>query len=158
MSMVKEFKEFAMRGNVVDLAVGVVIGGAFGKIVSSVVADVIMPPAIALARPSQYLSSSPPVVRRKAVGSAPSPVDSAVTHPYHQTCAADRPPYRLPPLRNHTLTAVTAMYAAVTRERSSTDSPFGSPFGWVFAILRPRVRQCSSVRRTQVRSSDGQPD
>ncbi len=44
MSMVKEFREFAMRGNVVDLAVGVVIGGAFGKIVSSVVADVIMPP------------------------------------------------------------------------------------------------------------------
>jgi len=44
MSMMKEFREFAMRGNVVDLAVGVVIGGAFGKIVSSVVADVIMPP------------------------------------------------------------------------------------------------------------------
>ena len=44
MSMLKEFKEFAMRGNVVDLAVGVVIGAAFGKIVSSLVADVIMPP------------------------------------------------------------------------------------------------------------------
>ena len=44
MSMIKEFKEFAMRGNVVDLAVGVIIGGAFGKIVSSFVADVIMPP------------------------------------------------------------------------------------------------------------------
>ena len=44
MSMMKEFKEFAMRGNVVDMAVGIVIGGAFGKIVSSVVADVIMPP------------------------------------------------------------------------------------------------------------------
>lgn len=44
MSMLKEFKEFAMRGNVVDLAVGIIIGGAFGKIVSSVVADVIMPP------------------------------------------------------------------------------------------------------------------
>ncbi|MCQ2229285.1 MAG: large-conductance mechanosensitive channel protein MscL [Bacteroidales bacterium] len=42
--MLKEFKEFAMRGNVVDMAVGVVIGGAFGKIVSSLVADVIMPP------------------------------------------------------------------------------------------------------------------
>ncbi|PKN11489.1 MAG: large conductance mechanosensitive channel protein MscL [Deltaproteobacteria bacterium HGW-Deltaproteobacteria-4] len=42
--MVKEFKEFAMRGNVVDMAVGIVIGGAFGKIVSSLVADVIMPP------------------------------------------------------------------------------------------------------------------
>ena len=44
MSMLKEFKEFAMRGNVVDLAVGVVIGAAFGKIVSSLVTDVIMPP------------------------------------------------------------------------------------------------------------------
>lgn len=44
MSMLKEFKEFAMRGNVVDMAVGIIIGGAFGKIVSSIVADVIMPP------------------------------------------------------------------------------------------------------------------
>ncbi|HUC61030.1 MAG TPA: large conductance mechanosensitive channel protein MscL [Alphaproteobacteria bacterium] len=42
--MLKEFKEFAMRGNVVDLAVGVVIGAAFGKIVSSLVSDIIMPP------------------------------------------------------------------------------------------------------------------
>ncbi len=42
--MLKEFKEFAMRGNVVDLAVGVIIGAAFGKIVSSLVEDVIMPP------------------------------------------------------------------------------------------------------------------
>ena len=41
--MLKEFKEFAMRGNVIDLAIGVIIGGAFGKIVSSFVADVIMP-------------------------------------------------------------------------------------------------------------------
>ncbi len=41
--MFKEFKDFAMRGNVVDLAVGVVIGGAFGKIVTSLVGDVIMP-------------------------------------------------------------------------------------------------------------------
>lgn len=44
MGMLSEFKEFAMRGNVVDLAVGVVIGAAFGKIVSSLVSDVIMPP------------------------------------------------------------------------------------------------------------------
>ncbi len=44
MSMMKEFKEFAVKGNVVDMAVGIVIGGAFGKIVSSFVADVIMPP------------------------------------------------------------------------------------------------------------------
>jgi large conductance mechanosensitive channel len=42
--MLKEFKEFAMRGSVIDLAVGVIIGGAFGKIVSSLVDDVIMPP------------------------------------------------------------------------------------------------------------------
>lgn len=44
MSVLKEFRDFALRGNVVDLAVGVVIGAAFGKIVSSLVADVIMPP------------------------------------------------------------------------------------------------------------------
>ena len=44
MGMMQEFKQFAMRGNVVDMAVGIVIGGAFGKIVSSFVADVIMPP------------------------------------------------------------------------------------------------------------------
>lgn len=44
MSMMSEFKSFAMRGNVVDMAVGIVIGGAFGKIVSSFVADVLMPP------------------------------------------------------------------------------------------------------------------
>lgn len=44
MGFLKEFKEFAMRGNVVDMAVGVIIGGAFGKIVTSLVNDVIMPP------------------------------------------------------------------------------------------------------------------
>lgn len=44
MGMVSEFKQFAMRGNVVDMAVGIVMGGAFGKIVSSFVADVLMPP------------------------------------------------------------------------------------------------------------------
>lgn len=44
MSMMKEFKEFAMKGNVVDMAVGIVIGAAFGKIIKSLVADVIMPP------------------------------------------------------------------------------------------------------------------
>ncbi len=44
MSLLQEFKAFAMRGNVVDMAVGVIMGGAFGKIVSSLVADVITPP------------------------------------------------------------------------------------------------------------------
>ena len=43
MTIIKEFKEFAIKGNVIDLAVGVIIGGAFGKIVDSVVADLIMP-------------------------------------------------------------------------------------------------------------------
>ena len=43
MAILKEFKEFAMRGNVIDMAVGVVIGAAFGKIVSSLVDDIIMP-------------------------------------------------------------------------------------------------------------------
>ena len=44
MSLLKEFKQFALKGNVVDLAVGIVIGAAFGKIVASFVADVVMPP------------------------------------------------------------------------------------------------------------------
>jgi large conductance mechanosensitive channel len=49
MSMMQEFKEFSMKGNVVDMAVGVIIGGAFGKIISSLVTDVIMPPVGATA-------------------------------------------------------------------------------------------------------------
>jgi large conductance mechanosensitive channel len=44
MGLIKEFREFAVRGNVIDMAVGIIIGGAFGKIVSSLVTDVIMPP------------------------------------------------------------------------------------------------------------------
>jgi large conductance mechanosensitive channel len=48
MSLMKEFKQFAMKGNVVDLAVGIIIGAAFGKIVSSIVNDIIMPPIGAL--------------------------------------------------------------------------------------------------------------
>jgi large conductance mechanosensitive channel len=44
MGMIKEFKEFAIKGNMLDLAVGIIIGGAFGKVVSSIVADLIMPP------------------------------------------------------------------------------------------------------------------
>ncbi len=44
MSILREFKEFAARGNVIDLAVGVIIGGAFGKIITSVVNDIVMPP------------------------------------------------------------------------------------------------------------------
>ena len=44
MGMMKEFKEFAVKGNMIDMAVGIVIGGAFGKIIASLVTDVIMPP------------------------------------------------------------------------------------------------------------------
>lgn len=44
MSILKEFKEFAVKGNVVDMAVGIIIGAAFGKVISSIVSDVIMPP------------------------------------------------------------------------------------------------------------------
>jgi large conductance mechanosensitive channel len=46
MSMIKEFKQFAIKGNVVDMAVGVIIGAAFEKIVSSFVTDVVMPPSV----------------------------------------------------------------------------------------------------------------
>jgi len=54
--MIKEFKEFAMRGNVVDLAVGVIIGGAFGKIVSSLIDDVITPLLLKPALDAAHLS------------------------------------------------------------------------------------------------------
>ena len=70
MGMVQEFKEFAMRGNVVDLAVGVVIGGAFGKIVSSVVADVIMPPIGLMMGGVDF--SDLKVVLKDAVGEVPA--------------------------------------------------------------------------------------
>ena len=52
--MFKEFKEFAMRGNVIDLAIGIIIGGAFGKIVSSLVSDILMPPLGLLAGKSRF--------------------------------------------------------------------------------------------------------
>lgn len=56
MGMMKEFKEFAMRGNVIDLAVGVVIGGAFGKIVGSVVDDLITPAILTPALQAAHLT------------------------------------------------------------------------------------------------------
>jgi len=68
--MIREFKEFAMRGNVVDLAVGVVIGGAFGKIVSSVVADVIMPPIGVMLGGVDFTELK--LVLKEAVGEAPA--------------------------------------------------------------------------------------
>jgi large conductance mechanosensitive channel len=68
--MIKEFKEFAVRGNVVDMAVGIIIGAAFGKIVSSLVADVIMPP-IGLALGGVDFSTLA-IVLKAAVGQAPA--------------------------------------------------------------------------------------
>jgi len=68
MSMMQEFKTFAMRGNVVDMAVGIILGGAFGKIVSSFVADVIMPPIGLLIGGVNFTSLS--VTMKEAVGDA----------------------------------------------------------------------------------------
>jgi large conductance mechanosensitive channel len=65
MSFLSDFKSFAFKGNVVDLAVGVVIGGAFGKIVSALVADVIMP-TVALVMPSGDWRASGLIVREAA--------------------------------------------------------------------------------------------
>lgn len=68
MSLLKEFRTFAMKGNVVDLAVGIIIGAAFGKIVSSLVSDVIMPPIGLLVGGLDFkdlaitISNTPPVV------------------------------------------------------------------------------------------------
>lgn len=70
MSMIKEFKEFAMRGNVVDMAVGIIIGGAFGKIVSSFVGDVIMPPIGVLLGGVDFSNLS--ITLRQATETAPA--------------------------------------------------------------------------------------
>lgn len=72
MSLLKEFREFAMRGNVVDMAVGVIIGAAFGKIVSSLVADVIMPPLGLLIGGVDFKQFS--VILRAAQGEIPAVV------------------------------------------------------------------------------------
>ena len=70
MAMVKEFKEFAMRGNVMDMAVGIIIGGAFGKIVSSFVNDVLMPPIGMLIGGADF--SRLAVTLKQATGDAPA--------------------------------------------------------------------------------------
>lgn len=72
MSIIKEFREFAMRGNVVDLAVGVIIGAAFGKIVSSLVSDIIMPPLGLLIGGVDFKQFS--IVLRAAQGDIPAVV------------------------------------------------------------------------------------
>ena len=74
MSMIQEFKSFAMRGNVVDMAVGIIIGGAFGKIVSSFVKDVIMPPIGVLIGGVDF--SDLAITLKEAVGDAPAVVIS----------------------------------------------------------------------------------
>lgn len=70
MNIVKDFKEFAMRGNVMDMAVGVIIGGAFGKIVTSLVNDIIMPP-IGLLMGSVDFSHLVITLQAEALGKAP---------------------------------------------------------------------------------------
>lgn len=69
MSVVKELKDFMMRGNVVDMAVGVIIGGAFGKIVSSLVNDVIMPPIGVLLKGANF-SDLKLIIKEAADGAA----------------------------------------------------------------------------------------
>lgn len=72
MSLVKEFREFAMRGNVIDLAVGVIIGAAFGKIVSSFVGDIVMPPLGVLVGGVNFTDLA--VTLQAAVGDKPAVV------------------------------------------------------------------------------------
>jgi large conductance mechanosensitive channel len=68
--MLKEFKEFAVKGNVIDMAVGIVIGAAFGKIVSSFVADVVMPPIGVLIGGVNFTSLA--ITLKEAAGEAPA--------------------------------------------------------------------------------------
>jgi large conductance mechanosensitive channel len=70
MKFIDEFKSFALKGNVMDMAVGIIIGGAFGKIVSSIVTDVIMPPIGLLVGGVNF--SDLKIVMKAAVGDAPA--------------------------------------------------------------------------------------
>ena len=70
MGMMKEFKEFAAKGNMLDLAVGIIIGVAFGKIVSSLVADVLMPPIGLILGGVNFTNLK--MTLREAVGTAPA--------------------------------------------------------------------------------------
>ena len=80
MSMAKEFKEFISRGNVVDLAVGVIIGGAFGAIVTSLVKDVVMPP-IGYMMSGIDFSTLKLVVAQASSGVDPKDPSKTITHP-----------------------------------------------------------------------------
>ena len=70
MAIVNEFKEFAVKGNMVDMAVGIIIGGAFGKVISSLVADMIMPPIGLLIGGVEF--SALAITLKQAVGEAPA--------------------------------------------------------------------------------------
>jgi len=70
MSILKEFKEFAVKGNAVDMAVGIIIGASFGKIISSLVADVIMPPIGVLVGGVDFTKLA--VILKEKVGDAPA--------------------------------------------------------------------------------------
>jgi len=72
MGVMSEFKDFAVKGNAIDMAVGIVIGAAFGKIVSSVVADVIMPPIGVLMGGVNFTDLA--IVLKEAAGDAPAVV------------------------------------------------------------------------------------
>lgn len=81
MAVLQEFKTFVMRGNVMDLAIGVVIGGAFGKIVSSLVNDVIMPPLGVLLGGVDFTALGL-VIKEAVLGDAGEEVQAAVTLSY----------------------------------------------------------------------------
>ena len=69
MSIIKEFKEFAVKGNAIDMAVGIIVGAAFGKIVNSLVSDVIMPPIGLLLGGTDF--SNLKLVLKAAIGDQP---------------------------------------------------------------------------------------
>lgn len=76
-----DFKDFAMKGNIIDMAVGVIIGGAFGKIVTSLVNDIIMP-LVSLAVGSETFSSLSTTLREPVVNQAGEVIKEAVTFNY----------------------------------------------------------------------------
>lgn len=90
MAFFKEFKEFALKGNVMDMAVGVIIGGAFGKIVSSLVNDVLMPPIGVLVGNVDFSDLKLDISRVREAVSAGSEI---ITHDTAATATATEPVY-----------------------------------------------------------------
>ena len=132
MSFIQEFKEFALKGNVVDMAIGVIIGGAFDKIVSSLVADIIMPPLGVLMDGANFSDLS--ITLKEAVGDTP-----AVLLPYGHFIQATVDFLILALAIFVAIKAVSRLQQ--TKEKEETAAPAGSSETDLLTEIRDLLKQ-----------------